>query len=1084
MRRCLQRIGVAVMVVSLLSSPTLHTALSASESFQGTLSGPASITNVVPGSITRTTRIQKTTVTGKNLPNTLQLISEQCETIETLYSTPEKYEFSCLLKKVPEQVMIFKDSKTNAILKEFRARVVEVYRATLSETDSKNIKRVNIEGVNLEKDFEAESYDCKTLQLEKFNDSSSMSFRCELYQDDAKNIQLQVQTSDNFVFFNGSTEATHSENIVAASDGSGLSDDEVPIIIIPGIMGSWYSESGCNKSVSNEKKLKNDIEDCGNFGVKRWILDPILGSYDPLIFGIKQEQGYKIGDVYYTESNQLKLHKDQNAKKRVYLFGYDWKKDNAFNAYLLNQLVGLVLDKSDIKDLPDKRVHIIAHSMGGLVSRAFLSNICGDYSTTDREDFHAKKTANGKIEHVWKSNKKECTNRKYVDQFISVGTPHRGSPSAYTSWVNGDLKEAVKGHVMEKGVFDIQLDVYSDYSKYEAIHGHSVYQPKGIVGVGQLIPDVYDYLSVLKFNPGKVLDNRRKCSITRQYDFFNINCYSKTPAKNYPKNDFLEAINSTAAVEEFFKNVKKYHLFYSRYSEDLNTQYKFIAEDNELSKGLYDSWSKDTSWIRDNSDRSKFSVPMDMFESTTRNHAGDGTVQLWGAVLPHKTSLLDNKIVSSSEKIETHPVDCLSNINDPSTIKSEISGLDDPMNYCTHQTLTTGAYTGISKVLFKNEVPKYKLTKILGYANFATIKGLSFDKGVSNDDQLDSFYSTSDTESRYGYTLTDSSIEKNSGGNKANALLRYDILSPINLMITDSRGRKIGIDPNTHRIINEIPGAWTSGDTEGSGEPEVFIIPEETGVTHSLQTTATGSGPYHIAVSILTPDQALEIKAVIPGTAKPGIQDNYEVTFQDPSDPKSSVKVLNLNTRDELSSMDSSPLPFTDLSPSHPHYQAIQQLYELNIVQGNPDGSFRPDEPVNRAEFVKIALLAFNIEIIEKKTSSFKDSRIGEWHRDFIETAKYHEIIQGYSGRLVKPAQTIIWAEGLKVILKTANIPITSSPQNRFKDVPESSWYAPYVSTALNNNLVIGSGNTFNPSRPMTRAEVADLVVQVLNRNQ
>jgi hypothetical protein len=27
-------------------------------------------------------------------------------------------------------------------------------------------------------------------------------------------------------------------------------------------------------------------------------------------------------------------------------------------------------------------------------------------------------------------------------------------------------------------------------------------------------------------------------------------------------------------------------------------------------------------------------------------------------------------------------------------------------------------------------------------------------------------------------------------------------------------------------IINEIPGAWTSGNTEGSNEPEFFLIPK------------------------------------------------------------------------------------------------------------------------------------------------------------------------------------------------------------------------------------------------------------------
>lgn len=61
---------------------------------------------------------------------------------------------------------------------------------------------------------------------------------------------------------------------------------------------------------------------------------------------------------------------------------------------------------------------------------------------------------------------------------------------------------------------------------------------------------------------------------------------------------------------------------------------------------------------------------------------------------------------------------------------------------------------------------------------------------------------------------------------------RYDVLSPINLLIEDDQWRRIWIDPETGRIVNEIPGAWTSWDTEGSWEPEFFWYLE---CEHELQ---------------------------------------------------------------------------------------------------------------------------------------------------------------------------------------------------------------------------------------------------------
>ena len=88
-------------------------------------------------------------------------------------------------------------------------------------------------------------------------------------------------------------------------------------------------------------------------------------------------------------------------------------------------------------------------------------------------------------------------------------------------------------------------------------------------------------------------------------------------------------------------------------------------------------------------------------------------------------------------------------------------------------------------------------------------------------------------------------------GSKVTKLLRYDILSPINVLIEDSKGRKIWIDPESWFIINEIPWAWTSGNTENSREPEFFLIPYDSWeeINHKIRTYGTGEGGYKILLS-------------------------------------------------------------------------------------------------------------------------------------------------------------------------------------------------------------------------------------------
>lgn len=85
---------------------------------------------------------------------------------------------------------------------------------------------------------------------------------------------------------------------------------------------------------------------------------------------------------------------------------------------------------------------------------------------------------------------------------------------------------------------------------------------------------------------------------------------------------------------------------------------------------------------------------------------------------------------------------------------------------------------------------------------------------------------------------------------QTDSLIRYEILSPINLIIEDELWRKVGIDPESGMIINEIPWAWTSWDTEWSNEPEFFLIPKYgTGqVLHKIHSYGTWDWEYHIVM--------------------------------------------------------------------------------------------------------------------------------------------------------------------------------------------------------------------------------------------
>ena len=116
-------------------------------------------------------------------------------------------------------------------------------------------------------------------------------------------------------------------------------------------------------------------------------------------------------------------------------------------------------------------------------------------------------------------------------------------------------------------------------------------------------------------------------------------------------------------------------------------------------------------------------------------------------------------------------------------------------------------------------------------------------------------------------------------------LYRYEILSPINIIIEDEKWRKIWIDPETGMIINEIPWAWTSGNTEWSNEPEFFIIPKSWTwiINHKIISNPTGNWEYHIVIQDLQKDKNWilqeEEKLIIAWEARLWIDEKYEVNI-------------------------------------------------------------------------------------------------------------------------------------------------------------------------------------------------------------
>lgn len=160
---------------------------------------------------------------------------------------------------------------------------------------------------------------------------------------------------------------------------------------------------------------------------------------------------------------------------------------------------------------------------------------------------------------------------------------------------------------------------------------------------------------------------------------------------------------------------------------------------------------------------------------------------------------------------------------------------------------------------------------------------------------------------------------------------------------------------------------------------------------------------------------------------------------------------------------------FSDID-GHKYSDSIKFLYDHDVVEWYPNGTFGPDSEINRAEIIKIILEASIDDEIGTGEDCFPDVH-NEWFAKYICYAQTHEMIKWYPDGEFKPVQKVIIAEALKMWIEWFWIDTDKADKN-------DDWYQPYVEFVHDNNIF--SKYAMFPSKNMTRGEMAYLVHQLM----
>lgn len=176
---------------------------------------------------------------------------------------------------------------------------------------------------------------------------------------------------------------------------------------------------------------------------------------------------------------------------------------------------------------------------------------------------------------------------------------------------------------------------------------------------------------------------------------------------------------------------------------------------------------------------------------------------------------------------------------------------------------------------------------------------------------------------------------------------------------------------------------------------------------------------------------------------------------------------------------------FSDVQSSYWAAGFIQALADRGAIRGFSDGSFRPNDPVTRAQFAVMVDQAFDRSAV-RSAIRFTDVPSRYWASSAIQAAYTEGFLSGYPSKVFNPAQAmpraqvlVALASGLQLKPQGTNASVIGG----FRDYESIPFYAQDgVSAAVFRKIAVNYPNIdfLNPNRSSTRAEVAASIYQAL----
>ena len=257
-------------------------------------------------------------------------------------------------------------------------------------------------------------------------------------------------------------------------------------------------------------------------------------------------------------------------------------------------------------------------------------------------------------------------------------------------------------------------------------------------------------------------------------------------------------------------------------------------------------------------------------------------------------------------------------------------------------------------------------------------------------------------------------------------------------------------------VVTRIDALYT--DEDGNVAEKVIYISGETksDVVTFVNTVDTGKDDYYpiIIPTIINKDTGMLNKtdhfAYVIGYPDGTVHPNGQITRAEVA--TIFFRLLRDEVRDGAFTTSNT---YSDVAYGKWYNNPISTMSALGIITGYPDGTFKPNKPITRAEFAAIA--ARFDETQSGKSATFSDV-IGHWAAKEIGIAYYNDWIKGYPDGTFKPDQNITRAEAMTLINRVLERKPESpadllTNMNKWTDnMDTSKWYYLDVQEATNSH--------------------------------